>query len=161
MQNIIKQSYKNFELILVDDNSRDKLNIEQINFEDIPVQHIVNEVNLGANQSRLIGLRHSKGKYVCFHDDDDYWMTDKLFKQVKFLDNNPEYYIVSAYAKTKAKVIKFPPNPSSFSLSIYNAVGSFSIPMIRNTNLLAKSLDNDLTNAQDWHVWRVFVDTIK
>ena len=64
--NIIKQSYKNFELILVDDNSRDKLNIEQINFEDIPVQHIVNEVNLGANQSRLIGLRHSKGKYVCF-----------------------------------------------------------------------------------------------
>ena len=83
-------------------------------------------------------------------------MTDKLFKQVKFLDNNPEYYIVSAYAKTKAKVIKFPPNPSSFSLSIYNAVGSFSIPMIRTTNLLAKSLDNDLTNAQDWHVWRVF-----
>lgn len=156
LKNIINQSLKDFELIIVDDNSHDKINIDEIDFGSIPVQQIINKKNLGANRSRLLGLKQANGQYICFHDDDDYWTTEKLHQQVEFLENNPKYYIVTAYAQTNTKKIVFPDNPTTFSLSIFNSVGSFSIPMIRNIELLHSSLDNDLTNGQDWHVWRNF-----
>ena len=154
IKNIVNQSFQDFELILVDDFSYEPLTLDGTDFGGLSVKNIRNNANLGANQSRLNGLKISKGKYVCFHDDDDYWMLDKLEKQYNFLEQNTDYHIVTAYAQANKKVVKFPDNPSSFSLSIYNCVGSFSIPMIRNSDILYQSLDNDLTNAQDWNVWR-------
>ncbi|MAS82684.1 MAG: hypothetical protein CMF45_08345 [Legionellales bacterium] len=154
IQHIINQSINCYELILVDDFSATAISLSDINFGDIALTHIRNEVNLGANQSRLIGLRLAKGKYICFHDDDDYWMEEKLEIQLNYLNKNPNVHVVSCYARTNSKILKFPSEPSSLALSIHNCVGSFSIPMIRNTNLLESFLNNDLTNAQDWHVWR-------
>jgi len=154
IKHLILQSFQDFELILVDDCSEKPLALGDIEFGSLVVTHIRNETNLGANKSRLNGLKISKGDYICFHDDDDYWMVDKLKKQLDFLVKNPDYHLVTAYAQANKKVVKFPKRPSSFSLSIHNCVGSFSIPMIRNSDTLRHSLDNNLTNAQDWNVWR-------
>ena len=136
INNIIGQSFQDFELILVDDFSYEPLILDDTDFGSLSVRNIRNKTNLGANQSRLNGLKISKGKYVCFHDDDDYWMVDKLEKQYNFLEQNPEYHVVTGYAEANRKIVKFPNRPSWFSLSIYNSV------------------DNNLTNAQDWNVWR-------
>ena len=154
IDHIIFQSFQDFELILVDDFSDQPLVLDDIDFGNLVVTNIRNKTNLGANPSRLNGLKISKGDYICFHDDDDYWMVDKLKKQLDFLEKNSDYHLVTAYAQANEKVVKFPKNPSSFSLSIHNCIGSFSIPMIRNSDILHKSLDNNLTNAQDWNVWR-------
>jgi glycosyltransferase involved in cell wall biosynthesis len=154
INHIILQSFQDFELILVDDFSDKPLALDDIEFGDLVVTNIRNKANIGANQSRLNGLKIAKGEYVCFHDDDDYWMVDKLEKQFNFLEENSDYHLVTAYAKTNKKVVKFPKKPSSFSLSIHNCIGSFSIPMIRNSDVLYTSLDNNLSNAQDWNVWR-------
>ena len=154
IKNIIHQSFQDFELILVDDFSSDPLPMDEIDFSELNVTFIRNSTNVGANQSRLNGLNISNGKYVCFHDDDDYWMNDKLEKQYEFLEKNPNFHIVTAFVQANNKIIKFPIRPSIFSLSIHNCVGSFSVPMIRKSQLLFDSLDNSLTNAQDWNVWR-------
>lgn len=154
INHIIQQSFHDFELILVDDCSKKRLRLGDIDFGGLPVTNIRNETNLGANQSRLRGLKLSKGKYICFHDDDDYWMESKLEKQYDFLEKNHEYHLITAYAQANKKVVKFPKKPTSLSLSVHNCIGSFSIPMIRNSDILRQSLDNNLTNAQDWNVWR-------
>ena len=154
ISNIFTQSIKNFELILVDDFSDKPLLAKELETRDIKITYLRNSFNLGANRSRLRGLKVAKGDYICFHDDDDYWMNKKLEKQFNFLKNNSEYYLVSSYAKTNNKILKFPKRPTEISLSIYNCIGSFSIPMIRRCEILFSSLENDLSNAQDWHVWR-------
>lgn len=154
IDHIINQSFQDFELIIVDDCSKDSLKFEELEFGTLDFKVIRNETNIGANKSRLKGLQISRGEYVCFHDDDDYWMADKLKRQYNFLEKNPQYHLITAYAETKTKVLKFPVRPSVFSLSIHNCIGSFSIPMIRNSKILDAALDNDLDNAQDWHVWR-------
>lgn len=151
---ILDQSINCFELILVDDCSDEQILLQEFDFKEIQFTYLRNKKNKGANQSRLNGLMKAKGEYICFHDDDDYWMKNKLEKQLNFLEENPEYYLVSSFAKTHNKLLKFPLNPSKTALSIYNCLGSFSIPMIRNNKILNSSLDNNLSNAQDWNVWR-------
>lgn len=151
---ILAQSFRDFELILVDDCSDAVLSLNDIDFNTIPVRHLRNDKNLGANRARLRGLMCAIGEYICFHDDDDYWMGDKLKKQVQFLDDNLDVSVVTSFALANKKIIEFPISPSRLILSIYNCVGSFSIPMIRNSPELGNALDNDLSNAQDWHVWR-------
>jgi glycosyltransferase involved in cell wall biosynthesis len=151
---ILCQTFQDFELILVDDCSDNVLDLECIDFKGILVKHLRNEKNLGANLSRLKGLGFASGDYICFHDDDDYWMEDKIEKQFNFLEKNQDFCLVTSYALTNHKTLKFPLKPSRISLSIYNCIGSFSIPMIRNSKELGKALDNQLSNAQDWHVWR-------
>jgi glycosyltransferase involved in cell wall biosynthesis len=154
IRHILCQSFQGFELILVDDCSTDVLSLDDIDFKKIPVQHIRNGKNLGANQTRLRGLRCASGEYICFHDDDDYWMEDKLEKQFDFLEKNSDVCMVTSFALTNRKTLEFPLTPSRLSLSIYNCVGSFSIPMVRNSQMLENALNNNLSNAQDWHVWR-------
>ena len=154
IRHILAQSFTDFELILVDDCSDAVLSLSDVDFNTIPIQHLRNNTNLGANQARSRGLSCANGEYICFHDDDDFWMENKLEKQVEFLDNNFDVCVVTSFAITNEKIIEFPISPSRLILSIYNCVGSFSIPMIRNSPELGNALNNDLSNAQDWHVWR-------
>ena len=72
IQSVINQSFKNFELILVDDGSTDKSGLicdKFKNFKNIIVKHIKNN---GVSNARNIGIKISKGKYICFFDSDDY-----------------------------------------------------------------------------------------
>lgn len=84
IESVYSQTYKNIELLIIDDNSdyniRDHLSYyyHKDNF------HIYeNEENLGANASRCKGIRKSKGRYVAFLDDDDMWKESKLEKQLE------------------------------------------------------------------------------
>ena len=152
---ILNQTVSNFELIIVDDCSKKLLNFDKLFLKKNKITYLRNKQNIGSNRSRLKGLRVAKGNYICFHDDDDYWMRKKLENQYKFLKQNHDIYIVSSYAKNKKNnIIKFPLKPSNTSLSIYNCLGSFSIPMIRKNKILFTSLSNNLKNSQDWNVWR-------
>lgn len=151
---ILAQTIDNFELIIVDDCSKKPLILNKLFLKKNKIVYLRNRKNIGANRSRLRGLKLARGKYICFHDDDDYWMKTKLEKQFKFLEKNPKYYLASCFAKNKKKIIKFPINFNDISLSIYNCVGSFSIPMIRKNKILFSSLNNNLSNSQDWLVWK-------
>ena len=76
-----KQTYKNWELIIVDDDSTDKswneIEKNTKGYED--KTKIINlEKNKGAANARNIGLTHSTGKYIAFLDADDIWQDNKL-----------------------------------------------------------------------------------
>jgi len=90
IQTVLGQSYKNIELIVVDDASTD--NTEKVvgDINDESMRYIKHRTNKGAQAARNSGLDASKGKYIAFLDDDDYWDERKIELQVKAFQEGPE-----------------------------------------------------------------------
>lgn len=82
---VINQTYTNWEMLIVDDCSKD--NTEEIvsGFNDHRIKFIKNESNMGAAASRNRAIRESKGEWIAFLDSDDLWVPDKLESQINFM----------------------------------------------------------------------------
>jgi len=92
-----RQSFSDWELILLDDGSIDgtrKL-MEDLAKQDERIRFLFNEKNLGICKTRVRGLAEARGEFVAVLDSDDVWCDkDKLKKQFEFLKNNSEYVLV-------------------------------------------------------------------
>jgi glycosyltransferase involved in cell wall biosynthesis len=88
---VLHQTYKNFELIIVDDGSRDETEkvIKQYG------NHLLYffQTNQGVSAARNLGIEKSKGSYICFLDSDDAWLENKLETQVNLIRANPQIKI--------------------------------------------------------------------
>ena len=99
IESVFAQSYKDWELIIIDDASNDETEerMKQLSSREKSVRYmrIPKIVGKGISEYLNIGLRNSKGEYIARIDDDDFWChKDKLKMQVEFLDENPEYVVV-------------------------------------------------------------------
>jgi teichuronic acid biosynthesis glycosyltransferase TuaG len=90
IKHVINQSYKNFELIIIFDENDEKFLKKLQNFiqSDQRIKLILNEKNIGAGESRNIGINHARGNYICFLDSDDLWMQNKIEHQLNFMEKN-------------------------------------------------------------------------
>jgi len=88
LDTILCQTYKNFELIIVDDGSTD--NTEEIikHYNGSRIRYIKTDHCGVMARQRNIGLKQSKGKYIAFCDDDDLWDPKKLEMQLDFMEKN-------------------------------------------------------------------------
>lgn len=85
INSVLSQTYKNYELIIVDDGSTDKTkNLISAN-ENIIYLY---QQNQGVSAARNFGVCKSKGKFIAFLDSDDEWHPEKLEKQIRFLEND-------------------------------------------------------------------------
>ena len=94
VDSVINQTYKNYELIVVDDCSSDGTSAEYLFGKEQKHIYIRQKYNCGVSKSRNTGVSHSKAEWIAFLDSDDEWYPDKLEKQVTWLSNNPSYNIV-------------------------------------------------------------------
>ena len=94
INSILLQKLENqIEIIVVDDNSSDKtINlIKNIKIKkNFKLKIFQNKINNGSGYCRKIGIEKSSGYLIAFLDSDDYWLENKLLKQVTFLENNPQ-----------------------------------------------------------------------
>ena len=90
VRSILNQTYKNFEIIIIyDDPDLDDFKIiEELKKLDDRIFVIKNNKNLGAGESRNLGIKFSKGSYIAFIDSDDEWHINKLEKQISFMNKN-------------------------------------------------------------------------
>lgn len=86
IRSILSQSYKNFEVIVVDDDI-DELSGKVVvdNFNDNRLRYLVNSRKKGANGARNTGIIAASGEYLAFLDDDDEWLSDKLLLQLNLM----------------------------------------------------------------------------
>jgi glycosyltransferase involved in cell wall biosynthesis len=138
IDSVLNQTYKNIEILIVDDGSTDNTReiIESIN--DPRIIYIYQD-NTGASASRNTGIKNAKGEYVAFLDSDDSWLPDKLEKQIKFIQNNPQIDIcggwILQFDEKSNKIWKLYSEPSD--IKAYNL---FNNPLFQTTVLLKKEV---------------------
>lgn len=98
INSVIRQTYKNWELIIVDDCSTDNTD-EIVNkfLKDERIKYLKNEKNSGAAISRNKALREAKGRWIAFLDSDDLWVQEKLEKQINFMEENNYIFTYTDY----------------------------------------------------------------
>ncbi|PWT85604.1 MAG: glycosyl transferase [Acidobacteria bacterium] len=89
INSVLAQTFTDFELLVIDDASNDASAQLIRGFSDPRIIYIRHEVNRGEAESRNTGIRHARGEYIAYLDDDDEWVPIKLDKQVKVLDSSP------------------------------------------------------------------------
>lgn len=99
IQSVLSQTYKNLELIVIDDGSSDKsVNIIRKCMKmDSRIRLFINDENKGVSFSRNIGLEESTGDFIAFIDADDEWYFNKLEVQMNFIKQNGANWVFSNY----------------------------------------------------------------
>lgn len=95
------QSYKKWELIIVDDVSTDKTFeiLERLAKEDSRIKVSKLPINSGAAQARNEALKIAQGEFIAFLDSDDTWKEEKLEKQINFMNKNEYVFSCTFYSK--------------------------------------------------------------
>lgn len=89
IDSVLAQTWRNFELIVVDDCSTDDTRAAMETYRDTPrVRLIFSETNRGGSGARNLGIEHARGDLVAFQDSDDIWLPHKLAAQVAALEKN-------------------------------------------------------------------------
>ncbi len=100
IQSVINQTYKNWELLIVDDCSTDDTdNIVEPFLTDARIKYFKNEKNSGAALTRNRAMREAKGEWIAFLDSDDLWMPEKLEKQIRFMNEHNYTLSFTEYEK--------------------------------------------------------------
>jgi hypothetical protein len=94
LESVLAQDFRDFELVVVDDGSRDGSAARVAALGDLRVRLHVNERNLGHTPSLNIGLRKCRGEYVARMDADDLCWPGRFAKQVAYLDAHPDVGIL-------------------------------------------------------------------
>lgn len=97
IHSVLNQTYKNWELIIIDDCSTDNTVSVVNSFMDKRIRFFQNKTNSGAAVSRNVALTLSKGRWIAFLDSDDLWVPEKLEHQIKFMEQNRYSFSYSNY----------------------------------------------------------------
>ncbi|PGT97398.1 glycosyltransferase family 2 protein [Bacillus cereus] len=154
IESVIKQTYQDWEMIIVDDCSTDNTKeiVEKYAMVDNRIKYYLLEENSGAAVSRTRAMELATGKYIAFLDSDDLWTEDKLEHQLSFMKKNGYAFTCTAYEqinengislgkiiKTKVKtdyngVLLSCPIGNSTVMYDVGKLGKFAVPNIRKRN---------------------------
>ena len=158
LNSIFNQSYKNFELIFVydDSNISDFQFIKKLLFKFKRKKIILNKKNIGVSKSRNKALNNCKGKYIALIDSDDLWKKNKLNKQILFMEKNLTYFSFTSYnvIDTKNNVLKKKlvfSDPTYKNLLKKNIIGLSTV--VFNRKILKHIKFPNLKTQEDFEVW--------
>jgi len=98
LESAVEQSYKNWELLLINDGSTDQSKAIALSFDDSRICYFEQE-NKGVSAARNVGLAHMKGDYFCFLDADDVFPIHSLETRYNLLKNNPSLTFADGIVK--------------------------------------------------------------
>ena len=88
IDSVTAQTFRDYELIVVDDGSTD--NSEDLVKARDGIRYFRMTENAGVSKARNMGIKHARGKFICFLDSDDLWVEDKLERQINFMESDDE-----------------------------------------------------------------------
>lgn len=134
IETVSNQTYSNWELIIVDDCSKDDtLEVLEKYKENSKIKVVVNEVNSKAAITRNNGLKLAQGQYVAFLDSDDLWIPTKLEKQVAFSKEQNAGFVFTSYScvdendKDMDRIIHVPRTISAMKLLGNTIIGCSTV----------------------------------
>ena len=97
IKSVLEQTYKNWELLIVDDCSTDNTDEVVAKYNDERITYMKNLKNSGAAVSRNKALNVARGKWIAFLDSDDLWYPTKLEEQIKYMEKNDYAFSYTSY----------------------------------------------------------------
>ena len=155
IDSVLLQTYDNWELLIVDDCSSDNSCEIIRKYDNNRISLIKLEKNVGAAEARNIALRRVKGKYIAFLDSDDLWESQKLEKQISFMETEGIAFSFSTYQPISEDGLKLysiihAPKVVTYSSYLKNTIigcltvvidrektGDFEMPNIRSSHDMA------------------------
>jgi glycosyltransferase involved in cell wall biosynthesis len=161
---VMKQTFTDYEFILVNDGSPDTAELERTLVPYLDRIVYIKQENQGAGAARNAGLRAARGKYVAFLDGDDLWEPNHLAEQVALIESGPGYDLVYAdseiFGETHSDFATcMAANPSEGEPTFESLLASrcsviTSTVVARREPILEVGLfDTTLKNAQDFDLW--------
>jgi glycosyltransferase involved in cell wall biosynthesis len=165
VNSVLAQSYRNFELIVVDDGSTDETAAALASYGD--ALRLKSQARLGAAAARNSGVRIARGEYLAFLDSDDLWLASKLAVQAAFMAQNRRVKIcqteevwIRRGIRVNPRATHRKPSGDIFRRSLERCLVSPSAVMM--TRELFESLggfDEGLWVCEDYDFWlRIAVD---
>tara|TARA_B100000575_G_C23124296_1_gene651131 strand:- start:773 stop:1519 length:747 start_codon:yes stop_codon:yes gene_type:complete len=159
INSVIYQNFRNYEIILIYDNPRNKKNLiflKEIKNKYSRVRLLLNKTNLGAGYSRNRGIKIARGKFIAFLDSDDVWKRNKLFFQINFMKKNNFLVTHTSYDIVNLKN-SFVKKRLAFDLGYPDLKNSCDIGLstviISKSLLIKTSLFPRLKTKEDYVLW--------
>ena len=166
LNSVKNQTYKNFEVILINDGSTDNSShkLEQISDTNF---HIINQENQGVSVARNNGIKNATGDYIAFLDADDYWYPNHLSEFIKSIKKHANesvfcnnYRIYQTKNKFKKTLFSYLPNNNQiqqidnyFKSSFINDIAWTSAVCIKKNVFNTYTFDNSLRSTEDTDLW--------
>lgn len=153
-ESVLNQTYKNLELIIVDDGSTDNTKEVIDSLNDNRIVYIKQE-NQGACAARNKGIDAAKGKYIAFHDSDDAWHLDKLEKQLNALkQHNADVVFCKMFVFGNLRKRIVPQNLKEGFLNKHTLTLGIGTPTIlgKRNVFINNKFDIDIPRLQDFEI---------
>ncbi len=161
VDSVMRQTFSNWELLIVDDASTDSSPEILSSYTDSRIRVIRNPLNRGVASSRQLALELASGEYVAILDSDDVSSKKRLQVQVDYLDQHPQIDLLgSAYqmidqAGRIVKTINVPTDPLAirWTLLFGNCIGHSTVMFRRGCALQLDGYDKSVTAGEDFDLW--------
>ncbi len=163
IESILNQTFRDFELIIVDDGSTDDTLQVLASYSSAGIKVITLKHNAGACRARNIGIQAAEGEFIAFQDSDDEWLPEKLSVQLNLMEATPSIQrpIGASYTGFISKTEEYcPPHVDEMQVrgNIYpqllkgNIVGTPTLLIRRNILNEVGLFDETLTWLEDWDI---------
>lgn len=162
IETVERQSWRGFELIVVDNGSTDGTAAWLRSRADL---HCIQHARPGAAGARNAGIRAASGELICFLDSDDLWEPEKLARQIAYLDAHPEYGLIATEiapfdncgpvpARKKSRQYRIRTGLVARHLLFANWIQTSTVIVRRQCLEKVGVFDEEIGNfGEDWQLW--------
>lgn len=160
IDSILSQSYRDWELIIINDGSTDSSESIITQYEDSRIYYIKNPVNLRLIKTLNKGIDYCHGEYIARMDADDVALPDRLKEQVEFLDSHADYLMCGTNAividndgNKTGKIKNLPDNDFLQINMLFSPPFIHPSVMIRREVLKENRYDEEYKHVEDYELW--------
>ena len=157
IESVLNQTYSNYEIILIDDGSKDDSgNICDALAKNNDFIKVIHKKNGGLSDARNVGLENSVGDYVIFLDSDDFWVDCNFLENISKLENNTDLIIFNSFKYYEQDNQRKPRFYLSEEFQEYDNIKKINYVVQNNIFFHQKQHLNLLIIHSDIHFFEVF-----